>query len=772
MRNHHSGKRFQMLRPSSALVLKVLAAGIVLGWGWCGSFGSVLPRADRQWQDRLQQVQQRLAEGRLAEAIPLLDQMLRQGPDTYILWDVQNNLYMPVWRAARLIVESLPPEGQQQFEAFSASAAQRALHQAACEGDREQFRRIFVQYPVSRFGAEAALVLAANAWDRADWTQLAVWSQRVLTNPRSTSRQRAQALLWLVWAHAYRGQMDQARQAAEKLLSLPEAQQLVVGGRSLKGIGSWDQLADRLGLPPKAFCWQQAKEPAGATQSSPSPGAWTMWRGEPGRNGSMAWSGTFGQRQWHLPILEVQKWFGPPLPYPLEIPCRLPVWQPIFWKNLVLIRFPMRLIAVDLNTGRRLWQYPPEGDPVLQQIGQQFHMKISLEGPPLDAPPSPLLALIRQRLYDDQLYGRMSVHDFRLFLLEDLHLPEPTVYSVPDPQAGRPTSYQYRPPESNRLVALDLRREGKLLWSIGGPLGEQEPALEGVFFLDVPLVVEDTLYVLAERRQEILLVALSPQTGQLLWSLPIAMIDEGQAVFRDVRRRLSGASIAYHDGVLVCPTGASSIVAVDLCSRSILWAHQYTPAISQLALTWLAMGGPGGIIAPFNPMIHPTLNISLDFSLEFCPMVADSRLVMAPSDSEELFCLELATGRVFWRQKIAKLRYLGGIAEQVILAVHNQAVSAWDLASGKPVWDEPMRRFPEGYLLAGRGFRHGRRYYLPVARGPRAALLALDIPTGRWEATMPLPPKTRSGTMAAWNDLLLCYSEAGLEAFGPPSQKP
>ena len=40
-------------------------------------------------------------------------------------------------------------------------------------------------------------------------------------------------------------------------------------------------------------------------------------------------------------------------------------------------------------------------------------------------------------------------------------------------------------------------------------------------------------------------------------------------------RRAAGASPSFSDGILVCPTSAGAVVAVDISTRSLLWGYQY-----------------------------------------------------------------------------------------------------------------------------------------------------------------------------------------------------
>src|SRR5690606_9280339 len=99
--------------------------------------------------------------------------------------------------------------------------------------------------------------------------------------------------------------------------------------------------------------------------------------------------------------------------------------------------------------------------------------------------------------------------------------------------AGDPTMRMFRnlalpgpdqPQEYNTLVALELGTQGKFRWRVGGATGEDEPALARAFFLGAPLVLADSLYVLAEVRGDVSLYVLDAASGRLRWSQQLAHV--------------------------------------------------------------------------------------------------------------------------------------------------------------------------------------------------------------------------------------------------------
>src|SRR5262249_27250021 len=123
--------------------------------------------------------------------------------------------------------------------------------------------------------------------------------------------------------------------------------------------------------------------------------------------------------------------------------------------------------------------------------------------------------------------------------------------------------------QHNRLQGYDLAT-GKLLWEQGGR-GKGE--LEDSHFLGTPLVLQEQLYTLVEKEGNLRLLCLDPAKGNILWSMHLASFRT--RLPQDPLRRLQNAQIVHADGILVCPTNAGVLLAVDLASRTVVWAHSY-----------------------------------------------------------------------------------------------------------------------------------------------------------------------------------------------------
>ena len=198
----------------------------------------------------------------------------------------------------------------------------------------------------------------------------------------------------------------------------------------------------------------------------------------------------------------------------------------------------------------------------------------TISSAPISRLPDPYAMELNQRVWDDAPYGQMSSDGQQVFLLWRLasDLQQMSTRVLPFGRQSPEGSV-----ETNKLVALDLRPQGKLRWIVGDEDGTDEPKLAGAFFLGPPLPLMGQLYVLAEINSEIRLVVLDAATGQLQWAQQLAHVDQRE-IATDPTRRAAGASPSFSDGILVCPTSAGAVVAVDISTRSLLWGYQYPHA--------------------------------------------------------------------------------------------------------------------------------------------------------------------------------------------------
>ena len=226
------------------------------------------------------------------------------------------------------------------------------------------------------------------------------------------------------------------------------------------------------------------------------------------------------------------------------------------------MRTVTNVLAVDFQTGKRLWQTDgrrrPKTPPMrLPPVSMPWRNNMS--------PP----AQYGQRIWDDATYGTLSSDGRLVFVIEELPLGvSGGPYGVIDVRRRSQRSVE----SEHHQPACGLRHPYRQ--AVNGSWAARRRCSEpDTFFLGPPLPLRGQLYVMAEVKDEMRLLALDATTGKRLWSQQLAMVESN--ITQDPARRLAGVSPSYSDGVLICPTGAGCVVAVDLATRSLLWGYIY-----------------------------------------------------------------------------------------------------------------------------------------------------------------------------------------------------
>lgn len=373
-----------------------------------------------------------------------------------------------------------------------------------------------------------------------------------------------------------------------------------------------------------------------------------------------------------------------------------PSWTPLLVGDQLLMRTTQRLLGVDHKTGKRVWQYPwfsPADEPTrVEDLDDE------------EEDPAELLA---QRVWNDLPFGQLSSDGQRVFMVDDLSRVEMELYGpfgirgMLNETAGR-----------NTLVALDLATEGKLLWQVG--LSETVPStLQDAFFLGPPLPVRGFLYVLAELSGEVILVCLNPSDGKEVWRQALISVEAG-SITSDPIRRVAGATPTYHEGLLICPTGAGATVAVDLIDRTLRWANEHSRNQQ------FVMNVMQGTEVSLTELTQRWSDAS--------PIAAGNTVILTPIESDRCVVVDLLTGRNRFAPDVRLHEfYVAGIRDDQFLVVGPDGVVARSIADGRDVWSTPTDMLPTGGQVAGRGVFSPDAYFLPTTTNE---LLEIDLADG------------------------------------------
>lgn len=412
--------------------------------------------------------------------------------------------------------------------------------------------------------------------------------------------------------------------------------------------------------------------------------------------------------------------------------------------DVVLMRTYNNLLAVDFVTGKRVWQIPlSEEQDVLGKLLR------SEGGGGVARNTGGAAVPLADRLWRDLTFGTLASDGRLVFSVEDL--PIRTGGGNPNQMAmaviNRPSPATANR-DFNRLAAHEIRT-GKLVWEAGGSKGEGEQAGAGLFFLGPPLPLGGSLFGLAEANNEVRLVVLDGQTGAVQWTQNLA--EAQHSLSEDPNRRQAGVSPAYSDGVLVCPTAAGAVVAVDLTSRSLLWGYRYAHNAQP------DQGQNGFAFAVQN---QARTNTSADRWIDSTPVLSKGSVLLTPTESTELHCLRLLDGSAAWKQPRQDGLYVACVYEDLVVVVGAREIRALRLSNGKTEW---KTSYPDAASVpSGRGFLSENYYYLPLST---AEVATIDVRNGRVTARSKSRQNTIPGNLICFRGTVISQGARFLESF-------
>ncbi|GIX03079.1 MAG: hypothetical protein KatS3mg113_0085 [Planctomycetaceae bacterium] len=369
-------------------------------------------------------------------------------------------------------------------------------------------------------------------------------------------------------------------------------------------------------------------------------------------------------------------------------------WQPLVCDRWVLCRDLMEVCAFEIHTGTVAWRFPLHtGRQVL--VSRGTNNKTS----------RPLQYEARELLLASSYAGTMSTDGSRVYVLEEAPALWQTTVSASEEEEEETT------PTTVGLLALWLRAgtgESRVAWRTtqpGHPLSQAA-------VLGPPLVTGSVVYCLVEHDREISLAALEAERGELIWQQPLAVAERPLA--RDRDRKLRAASPVLHQGVVLCPTMVGLLVAVDALTGDLLWYHS----------GWEQLVARGAHRLP--QLIPPHRRTS---NLVGSVLASSQRILHLPSQSEGLFCLEAATGKLLWRIVAHEADVLVGSNQRLAVLAGGREIRAIALETGEVLW---QLRLPS--VMSGQPVWLSDAVLLPLDSGE---VVAVELESGEVHGHLP-----------------------------------
>jgi outer membrane protein assembly factor BamB len=652
---------------------------------------------DRKAKQSLGAAEDFIKEESWAEASRILQSLLDTKEDVFIEVAGPKNTVKRVSlrQDADRLLGSLPSKGREFYELQYGPRAKARLAEAMAKGDRDILAEVAQRYFHTAAGAQALDQLGTYYLDRGQDAEAYACFARLLAHERAADLKPLTRFKAAMAAH----------RVGESGASDTIWQQLSSANPAGIRIGEHDVT---LGALHKIL-----EEPM--PTSSATANEWQLFRGDAGRSGSgqggapcltvlWAQSGTRQKQsaEWISHAMKQLEDRQEPI-----VPGYFPIATYAHTKSetipLVIYRDQWGVHAVDVRNGKLFWEQLCSAG--MDKLSEQGDFKNWVSGYLQNGGTQANLLL------ENSTIGTLSTDGARVYSVDDLVLPpspNPNMQFIMPPNTMSFGALQ-EAVQHSKLQAFDVST-GKILWLLGGT-GTDKGEFTDTYFLGPPLPLGGKLYVLVEKASELRLLCLDPQKGEMIWSQSLANVRD--RLMNDSRRRLRGVHLAYGSGILLCPTNAQALVAVDLLSHSLLWEYSYHDESTDTESNWFR-----------GRMVSPGERVNAKAS---APVVIDDRIIYAPPESKYIFCLNLRTGEPIWKQDRNDDLYVGGVYKGVVLIVGPGSCRAVSIQDGKQLW-----RVETG-IPSGEGIASDNMYFLPLfssGQSHDAEVCSIDMTLG------------------------------------------
>ncbi len=699
---------------------------------------------NRETLQALRHAREALKQNRTADAFQLLQRLIELPEDYFTDKSMSQTLKSETLR----ILAELSPAERQAYELLQGAAARDLVDEARTTGNSQRLEEVVRRFPLTQASFQAAEMLALQSFDRGEVARAAAQFALLRAAPLASADQARQ---WAVREALARQLAGQPQQAAELLkeVSASGSVREKVAGEPLPIFKDAEQASRWLA---------QVAGPQRRSEAA-DPGNWLAARGSPTGTTPRPLNGPIGGPQWHVPHLAaLEAELSPSSPGLLlqrlkdaETPLKdaeqltWPTTVPLIIGDAIVFRTPRDVVALDGKTGAVRWR------SILRDadFDQQWTADAKAANGSNDA--LELSRYLQERLFEDSAFGNLSSNGELVFALQGLPLePSPMVNNFNGIRVFNPDEAA-AVRKFNRLAAYELRG-GRLAWEVGGERNDAAAEFAGHYFLGTPLSCDGNLFVLVECQGEIRLLAVeaTPAGLRKLWSQPL--VAPLLKVTDTDDRRHQSLTPACANGIVVCPTETGVVVAVDYAQRRLLWAYQYTSTDAKR----LAQAMQRGVAFPNGAF--PVDERSDQGWLDGTPIIADGRVFLTPTDSDELYCLNLADGELQWKLPRERAVYLAGADQQRAVLIGPDQIVAVRVTDGSPAWTASVS-IP---APTGRGLWMPDRYLVPLSTGEIATI---DLERGRLLARSKLPGGETPGNLASNAQYLVSLSARDVAAF-------
>jgi|GEM_PF-6376942 len=582
--------------------------------------------------------------GNYRDGVRYLNELISHETDNFYTPDYINRVTQRSLKAeAKRMLKLLPPEGIEVYRQLYEPKARYLLRKAVKENDTGQLSLVASQYQHTKAGWEANYILALDYLDAGEPRQ-AITKLKAISDSYGSDALEPTLSLTTAMAQVLAGENERALLLVEKLR---KTHKQVTIASQVQPIPPTDQ----------TVAW--LRKNVGVLLGGVDPAThWTMLHGSPARDAFTEPVVPLLSKRWSIPIFSDKGveggYFDRVFDYTEFLiehrKLTIPALHPVISGDTLLMRTAENLIAVNIDTGARKWKTPLAS--TLGTIDKNTNI----------LPPTPkyeyrngrrvpvvsdandkgrILRGVFNRIVKDGTFGNLTCDDKLVYAIEDMPLVEyshtsPYVQRVGFGAMVRGNDAQRDSHSANRLAAYHIDT-GKLAWHVGGNFLDWRLPLAGTFFMGPPLPLSGKLYVIGRQGSDVKLFCVDRKQGKLLWEQTLAITPSGAM---QQWQQFSGISPSYASGILVCPTTAGAIVAVDPSDQSLIWGYRFFSTLSNgpRSRAWAIQQ---------RSSYSSTKSSNLFWSDSSCLIIGD-KIVTFPEESNQFHCIDLRTGDLFW----------------------------------------------------------------------------------------------------------------------------
>jgi outer membrane protein assembly factor BamB len=694
---------------------------------------------------RLEQARAIIASGNLEEAVNIYDELAADGSDRVAV--VAPDRYVSLQTYCNLQLARLPAEGLAAYRRRVDPLAKRLYEDGIAKHDTQRLQRVVDATFCSSWGDDALLAMGDLALERADYDGARrAWEQisPQLRDPRGGSMWHALAGIdldanWAEIARRWQSRsgppdwlaypdtsINLADIRARLLLASIRAGQLDRAALELKAFRHWHPDAiGKIGGQEATYVDALEKLLSGASEwtSIEPPNDWPTFAGAQTRSPSATALGLTLVPVWERPISlsppafrrrVVQLVQGGAPPKNSRDANRPLSCYPVVSSDLVIFADAEGVHACSATTGRPA--LVPAGT-IYRNESRQAEQQQGALPPVVGADIAQGVPRLSLNIFEQIAYARVG-------------------NLTTSAETGREVVDDY-------VVGLDLRREGLLTTRLRPDDGSWS-------FDGTPVSDGRRLYVAMRRggaTPHAYVASFDGSTGGELWRTSIGSADTpasnlGGAITHNLLT-LAGNRIYFN-------TNLGIVAALDAESGKISWLTKYSRSTGKRFV-------PGS-----------TLPRYFDRDPSPC-MYHDGLVIVAPSDTSDVFALDGETGKTVWtNSEVADATTLLGIVGGKLIASGDR-LSSLDFRTGRLRWSWPESS-TAGIRGIGRGAVAGTEVFWPT----RAEIHVVDADSGtRTRPPISLSPVSDCGANLAVGDgRLIVAGYDKLLAFGAPSGAP